>query len=118
MKKIILSILLFVTISFLSWCSNNDDWFKKKQECNKYHDNIVKTIWETNYVQEIFYSKKRNSCMYIYIKTIENEKVLMDYLSKEEIKWSRSHPTQNDESNFYIESNKEFDNIVKELKWE
>lgn len=102
MKKIILSILLLLTVSFLSWCSIDWNWekdqkisnlekqieksnkekekdlFKKRQECLKYNDEMIEQMyhkyWDENiFIEEIFYSPINNSCIYVSSTEIQPE---------------------------------------------
>ncbi|NVP18172.1 hypothetical protein HUU51_05645 [Candidatus Gracilibacteria bacterium] len=88
MKKIILSFLLILTVSFLSGCSSyKDELFEKKQECNKYYDDIIK-YGDGGYInklslKEIFYSNKLKSCLFV-VKD-DNLYSIYDFLEKKEI---------------------------------
>lgn len=130
MKKIILSFLLILTVSFLSWCSSNkDELFEKKQECNKYYDDIIKygDWWYINKLslKEIFYSNKLKSCLFV-VKD-DNLYSIYDFLEKKEIFsvtwpiikcwWTDKFFTEEYEkcSN---ELETELNNKIKELKWE
>jgi len=114
MKKIILSFLLILTVSFLSWCSSNkDELFEKKQECMEYKDEMAKQIielwklhWAIN-IDEIFYSKKDNTCYYTSYWT--NWYILFDYLGN---KFSDSASITN------LDDIKRLKEKIKELKWE
>jgi len=102
------------------WLSK-DELFEKKQECANYKSNIEKSIEEENsknlnahkYLEEIFYSTKKNSCLYTYT-TSAGENIshfLVDYLTNEVVIWYNEKTSS-------IDRFKEFDNTVKEFKWE
>lgn len=154
MKILYLISLLMLPVIFLSSCSidwNNendtkttnqdknisDDIFKKKQECAKYKDDMLKESisfhneWMTRTwdaydlsIDEIFYSKSYNSCIYElsisktidiweWLQKILLNKYLYDYLSKKEIITT-------------VHSNNEVSSVIeeaylkklRELKWE
>lgn len=118
MKKIIISILLILTVSFLSWCNNSDELFEKKQDCIKYKDEIKKNVeirfWKVekfNYVKEIFYSSKLNTCIYTVNQT--NIWWIYDYLENKIILELES-PLKC----WCEETQQKFDLKIKELKWE
>lgn len=74
MKKHLLLLLIF-SIFFVSGCTSTsklsqDQLFEKKQECESYKSQMEKDAqkyyWEIYvWVTNIFYSSKRNSCLYI-----------------------------------------------------
>lgn len=90
MKKFISIIILSLIIILLSGCDKkeNDDFFTKKQECFKYREQVLEKLdkQEINslqhneqlkflyredleisyYLDEIFYSKAKNSCLVAY----------------------------------------------------
>ncbi len=129
MKKLLP--ILFLTSLLLSACnfnwSNKEDLFQKKQECIK----LEKDMWEqlnsnerywnrmestTLYLTIIFYSPIRNSCIYKseFIVWDSYQLELNDFFTKEVIydklclKWG----TQ------YSDCSSDFENKIKELKWE
>lgn len=113
MKKIISISLLSVLL--LSSCSI--DWndekatFKKKQECEKYADEIKKW-WDL--LDEIFYSKKLNTCVsishspswiFVINDLLRNSTILMKLSN-----WNKT----------FLEwkTLEEYNNKIRELKWE
>jgi hypothetical protein len=158
MKKIIISILLILTVSFLSWCSidwNNgkdkkiielekqvseikkekeNDLFKKNIECNKLENEIksfaTNFYWEEIQIKNIFYSPKRKSCLFsvFVVRSNFDNKIyildIMDILSKESIYWIDSkelflYKDVIDWNCFWMEKKCDnFNNKIKELKWE
>ena len=125
MKKVLL-ITSIVFELILAGCGqqgwlSKDELFEKKQECAKYKNDIEKSIEEENsknleshkYLNEIFYSPKNNSCLYIY--TTDNGQYinhfLVNYLTNQWIIWYNETVSSSDKI-------KEFDDTVKELKWE
>lgn len=135
MKKIISLSLVFVL--FLSSCSIDWNWekdnkivelekevtllkknkendiFKKKQECLKYKDEMLKQlndIWHINwaeYIDEIFYSNKNDTCFYTSNWT--NSYIIYDYFNNKFFDWANY-------SNF--EDSNRLKLKIKELKWE
>lgn len=141
MKNFLIPVLLFSFI-FLWWCSQNqatgqqpivntmtaDQLFQKKKECASYRDEIQKDI-DKNYwlesdranlhLTEIFYSSKRNSCLYVVyaiVKWWSKMEDIYDYFTKEDIFsfMSQSDWTQSE----WWQRQADFDQQLKELKWE
>lgn len=88
MKKILtislLSILLLSSCS-IDWNDENTA-FKKKQECASYKNNIEKSVSNINWkLEELFYSKSRNSCIYIMEYNDFSWKAVFDYMSWEKL---------------------------------
>lgn len=132
MKKFLLISILLGVIIF-SGCGkqwpSQKELFDKKQECVNYKNAIEKDItdsiakdndWKTLkklgvtiYIEDIFYSSRRNSCLYIYNNQNNgySNHFLVDYLTKEFIMWYG----ENLSSPEYIA---EFKEKVRELKWE
>ncbi len=109
-----------------------NDLFKKKQECIKYKDKMLEmaqkfhsTVYE---LDEIFYSPTKKSCYFIakdnqYI----GELLLFDYFSNITIAGKYYYWICRDKEggeykaciNYHEENDdKEYDKILKELKWE
>lgn len=133
MKKLFLisTILLWL---LLTWCSQNklsqDELFEKKQGCNTYKNIIEKELEKDNenilgsiYLKEIFYSPSRNSC--IYIKSIDY------YLNNYNFVWETAYDILTNETIWYwdskisedtiiqdLDQEKEYFELIKELKWE
>lgn len=139
MKKyipILLSTSLLLSACSIDWNNKKDNLFEKKQECAKYRDEMLKDAISVNEeslakasmawheynleIEEIFYSKKYNSCLYqlstyklnwIKIPDISEKQLLSksiyDYFSKKEIINTLDN-----------HSEEEFDKKLKELKWE
>lgn len=97
-----------------------DDLFKKNKECSEFNEKKNWTIsWQdTSGVIEVFYSPKRNSCVYIFWNQPYDEN-LQKYQQMYEVKDLLTNETieyyQNIDS---YELQQEFDQKIKELKWE
>lgn len=120
MKKVLI-ILVLITLLIPS-CSNErdakitelakkveqltkereQDIFKKKIECKKYEADVTKNLehdkYHMDYLQSIFYSSKRNSCLMavrsMYMKDNGEILYIEDILTRETI-WSQDyHPIQ------------------------
>lgn len=93
----------------------NDDFFKKKQECEKYKIEIEKKLW-TKKLNIIFYSPLKKTCIYeTEYREIDNfmKYEIYDYLENQRLfcssLWTNCLP------NIDI---KDYNNKIKELKWE
>lgn len=132
MKKIFIISILFVVLwsCSIGWNREKDekiaelqkqveilenekenDLFEKKKECSTYHDSMLKyakefrsEIYEIN---EIFYSPKLNSCLFLWDSW--DYEFLFDYFNRVNI-----------DTLDYLNSKKslEWENKIKELKWE
>lgn len=127
MKKIlILCVLLLLSSCSIDWNWEKDkkiaelekqiknDTFKKKQECAKYKDDIMKNIqnwiswiWVEK-LDEIFYSQSMQSCLYVIHRFYNNSSLedydIFDVLSQKLI--------------FNTNKKQDFNTKLKELKWE
>ncbi len=132
MKKIfvlwvILSLLL--TSCSIDW-NDEKDLFTKKQECANNKSKMeedwneeVRKIWIVSWdpyrweVSEIFYSKKLNSCLYVF--NIYKE-VNMDYQWQEILLSTFIYDflTKKEIISSIWKEKSEVDNKIKELKWE
>jgi hypothetical protein len=75
--KIVLGIILGIGLVFVlknNLFHTDTDLFKKKQDCSQYHDLVDKKIQEsgrvfkneTYTIDEIFYSPKKDTCLYAF----------------------------------------------------
>lgn len=114
-----------------------DDLFKKKQECSKLTNMLITrtneiskefpTQWKFSF-EQVFYSIKYNNCLWIRIKTKELNngwsiihkslyEIWNDSGSSEPIYWCDMWYLTNDPL-INTSSCNDFDNKIKELKWE
>ncbi|MDD5376920.1 MAG: hypothetical protein PHH16_02260 [Candidatus Gracilibacteria bacterium] len=103
-----------------------DDLFKKKQECAKYKDNVMKTSDGGN-LQELFYSPERHSCIML-LSVFPEDKILFtqlkDYLTGETILDNYNYNckyTSTDTEDYKKQCPKDaekFSNKIEELKGE
>jgi len=120
MKKF-LSISLLLSMLFLYGCSTSDkltanQLFEKKQECTNYQDQMKEDlakrypadiIDQNLYVDEIFYSPQKNSCLY-HAELVSGDTHLhhiIDFLTKESLMFCVSALDENC-----------YDSIKKEMK--
>lgn len=112
----------------------DDDLFQKNVECNKLDAEInayaINFYWEKVQIKNIFYSPKRQSCLFsVYsVRDFWNSNIyildIVDILSKESIYWIDSkdlflYKDIIDWNCYWIEEKcKLFNNKIKELKWE
>ncbi len=123
--------LLIITSLLLSGCSigfNNEEnnSFKKKQECNNMFVKIENYLKDTGYtswkLNSIFYSPKMDSCLYISetestINTNWKHILISDAFTKEPIITSQCEDPKNNPFECILDLEK-LDTKIKELKWE
>lgn len=118
---------------------NDDELFKKKQECSKYTEKLkaeaeketedmTKALIDTIYykeLKEIFYSKNKNSCFAVNEITLENFERNDSWNITREVDYSKNTKMvivdilTNDATNYNIpEQENEYNLMLWELKWE
>ena len=125
---------MFLATIVLTGCSqqqwlSQDELFDKKQECANQktviekditdsiaNDNdwrILKQLWVNIYIEDIFYSPKRNACLYVYNNQNSgySNHFLVDLFTKEYIIWYSESISSPEEIS-------KFNKTVEELKWE
>lgn len=124
--------ILLATSLLLSACSIwiKDDLFQKKQECANMKDKIQQEQRSWTYVEEVFYSKKINSCLYVvendWGKSIKDrfwdESNWLENATTEDFCttkfWSTKDDGWKEALKYCLEKSKDFDQKLKELKWE
>lgn len=152
MKKLVFLSLLFVLV--LAGCtqeqsisddnsfsqeqwSSKDYLFLKKQECARYRSEVENNeqkqideqwstdIWQSFYLEEIFYSPIKNSCVYAVTKTLTyqddnkawhlNQRYLIKDVLTNELIWTSMIIM---DSKWSEVKEMEFKEKIKELKWE
>ena len=127
MKKYIPLIIISLVLTSCNFNWNNKlDSFQKKQECAKYYneakdiENSFSNSWGYFKTENIFYSKKNNSCLFAYenwdLKDWSYWFLIEDLFSKEMVYTSWLVNSKNEEA--YNMSETSWKNKIKELKWE
>ncbi len=107
------------------WKEN--DLFNKKKECLKFKSEIITSLKETENLDELFYSPKKNSCISRITNFWKLEKVILnDVLTGEalEANFNYSCVNLNKENSYYelwdicYKQAEKFELYIKELKWE
>jgi len=125
MKNLLIITILFVLL-IVSWCAkqglSQSELFDKKQECATLKKNIAKEYEGGKYyVGSVFYSEKRNSCLYrlstLYIETIHPNHIIYDYFGGKEI-INKNDLCRGEDVADCENQQKKFNKILEELKWE
>ncbi len=121
---------------------NENDLFKKKQECAKYQDEIIKELKNPDFImkeldpviEQIFYSPVMKTCLYSFrylkwdycnrddltqelsLSCLHKDKSIVDYFTKEEIYSSIKY--DNCIKNWNFNNCVSIDEKIQELKWE